>query len=126
MQTTVTDLVEVLATAQIHDGTRVIVLTAQEPYPGHFIIKTTAYDSAHPDDDHFKSQHSGSDLDALLAAVREHGARTFERADDYDGCDCWATWDPYCGRSGCWGVYKPDAARGEAFQRTAFPSAPAL
>lgn len=106
-----TGLAEVVASAQIHAGTRVIVLTAREPHPHHFVVETTAYDSAHPGEHLMQSVRSGPILAELVDVAREDGSRTFERSGDYDGCDCWATWDPHCGRPGCWGVYKPVAAR---------------
>lgn len=105
------DLVEVVATNTINGATRAIVLTAHLAQPGLYIVELTAYDSAHPHDFLLQAARSGPVLDFLLEAAREDGARTFERDGGSDSCDCWAHWDPHCGRTGCWGVYKPTAAR---------------
>lgn len=109
MQTsTITSLIEVVASAQIHGGTRVVVMTASEPHPHHFVVETTAYDSNHPDEQMGHGVFSGPDLASLVTEVREYESRTFEIPQDPTLCDCWITWDPYCGSRGCWGVYKTE------------------
>jgi hypothetical protein len=103
---TVGDGVEIIASAQIYGGTRVIVLTIREPHRGHFVVLSTAYDSNHPGEDMLCYQRSGSDLAELVDAAREEDGRSLaiEPTQDSELCNCWATWDPNCGRPGCWGV----------------------
>jgi hypothetical protein len=95
---------EVIASARIGGGTRVIVLTAREPQPHHFVVETVAYDSNHPGDYLGHGFYSGPDLDVLLADIREDKSHAFDPHPADGGCDCWMTWDPDCGRPGCWGV----------------------
>lgn len=96
---------EVVASAQINGGTRVIVLTAERTTDRDgFYVESVAYDSNHPGElvRHFRNY--GTCLTELLTEARAHESRAFEHAEHNDGCDCWARWDPNCGRPGCWGT----------------------
>jgi hypothetical protein len=100
---------EVVASAQIDGGTRVIVLTAREPQPHHFVVETVAFDSNHPGEHLGHGVYPGPNLAELLADVREHESHAFDPPENRDGCDCWAKWDPNCGQPGCWGVWSAPA-----------------
>lgn len=93
---------EVVATARIRGGTRVVVLTARENGPYHFTVTTMAYDSTHPGDALLQGYYSGQCLTDLVLKARDTEAGTF--APRPDACSCWAKWDPSCGRPGCWGT----------------------
>lgn len=102
---------QVVAATQIGGGTRVIVLTAHKAqHPHQFIVNTNAYDSNHPHEVHGQGVYTGPNLDQLIARAREDEARAFEPSTDPEDCDCWARWDPTCGRRGCWGVPAGPAA----------------
>jgi hypothetical protein len=96
---------EVVATANLGGGTRVIVLTARENGPYHITVTATAYDSNHPGEFLLQAYYAGQYLPDLLRKAREAEVHAFDPRDELaEGCGCWARWDPACGEPGCWGT----------------------
>lgn len=104
---------EVVATAQVHGGTRVLILTGH-PAPAnplHYIIELTAYDSNHREPHPVKAIYTGSDFEELAERGRTVGRATLQpSANPTEDCDCWTRWDPHCGQAGCWGIDRPASA----------------
>jgi hypothetical protein len=103
------DVREVVAATRVGDCARVIVLTARRTASFHFTVTTVAYDSGHPGECLVQGYYSGQYLPELLQRARSAEADTFDPHPEVAGCDCWALWDPHCGRPGCFGV-RPAAA----------------
>jgi len=97
---------EIVATAQINGGTRVIemrVTTDSDMGPQHDLVTLTTYDSTHP---------LRAEIMHTFTVAYDGIARARETARDMldvdpahnDGmCGCWAGWDPNCGDASCWG-----------------------
>lgn len=93
----------VVATAQVHGGTRVVTLTTISGPIGHEVT-LHAYDSNHPGDDKITLIGNGRDLDKLINELRAYAVNLLRPSSDDEACSCWAGWDPQCGRPCCWGI----------------------
>jgi len=102
---TIQATVDVVATTQVHGGTRVITLAATTVNNWH-VVRLTAYDSNHPGDDHLTGVYSGPDRDELIAQARETAVDSLRPSAPGEPCGCWAGWDPWCGAVSCWGDYR--------------------
>jgi hypothetical protein len=93
---------EVIATAQVHGGTRVIEMTATR-FAGvnEWHVECTTYDSNHRHDARWFLAGWYDQLDR----PRTEYVDTLDIRPDEDGfCGCWQGWDPQCGDPSCWGV----------------------
>jgi hypothetical protein len=99
-----------LATAEVHGGTRVIVATVHEVAGGHR-FQLTAYDSGHPDESQFSGSApclDGNDLGRALGWAQQ-------ALTPYpDACGCWPNWDPSCGRVDCTNAASAELAKAGA------------
>jgi hypothetical protein len=100
---------EIVATAQINGGTRVVELSIIGNTDGRrtwTTYRTAAYDSNHPNP--YPSVGIGpADTPEQIEAARADASTLLDPSGDPQCCDCWSGWDPYCGKTGCWGVYRP-------------------
>ena len=97
--------IDVVATAQVHGGTRVITLSVKQNDLGAHVATLRAYDSNHPGDEQWVGTHV--DTDARVAGeARAYAVEYMRPSEDNEACNCWAWWDSDCGRLGCWGNYR--------------------
>jgi hypothetical protein len=97
---------EIVATAQVHGGTRVIEFAVVRHTLGQRTWSTyrvAAYDSNHRDV-HDSLGTGPADTPAQIDQARADAASLLTLGSDPSYCDCWSGWDPYCGKAGCWGV----------------------
>lgn len=114
---TVQATIDVVATAQVHGGTRVITLAVEQREDRTFLITLRAYDSNHPGDEHVTLVSGGPDREELVTEARESAANALRPAVAGEPCACWAGWDPHCGAPDCWGV----ALKPQQFANAAAP-----
>lgn len=97
---------EIVATAQVHGGTRVVEFSIVRHTLGH--ETRTTYNTAVYDSNHRAGHHSvgvgPADTPEQIADARRAAVDLLAPSDDPQDCDCWSSWDPYCGTPGCWGV----------------------
>lgn len=100
---TVQATIDVVATAQVNGGTRVITLTVEQREDRTFLITLRAYDSNHPGDEHVTLVSGGPDREELVTEARQAATNALSPVVAGEPCACWAGWDPHCGSPGCWG-----------------------
>lgn len=93
-----------VATAQVHGGTRVITLTITR-HKGRSVATLHAYDSNHPSADKVMHVATSPVRDDLISEALAVAAELLRPSTEDEACACYADWDPYCGVPGCWGVY---------------------
>lgn len=115
--------IDVVATAQVHGGTRVITLTVTSaatltvptPHREWHVVTLHAYDSNHSGDQQVMLIAGAPRRDELVKQALETAANLLRPSTGDEPCNCWAGWDPYCGQPGCWGDYRhPLAAMASA------------
>jgi hypothetical protein len=110
--------IDVVATAQVHGGTRVITLSVMAADPATLTVTTPrshrerhvvtlhAYDSNHPGDQRVMLIAGAPRRGEIVKQALETAANLLRPSAGDEPCNCWAGWDPYCGAPGCWGVVK--------------------
>jgi hypothetical protein len=97
---------EIVATATVHGGTRVIEFSVIRHTLGHrtwTTYRVAAYDSNHRDA-HNSMGVGPADTPAQVEEARADAQSLLTVGSDPSYCDCWSGWDTYCGKAGCWGV----------------------
>lgn len=98
---------EIVATAQVHGGTRVIQMTVTsgpEMGPQYDQVTLTAYDSAHPHRSEIMHTFTAAFDGVTRARETARDMLDFDPAHNDGECGCWAGWDTNCGHPSCWGI----------------------
>ncbi|MEV8439129.1 hypothetical protein AB0425_17280 [Actinosynnema sp. NPDC051121] len=98
---------DIVATAQVHGGTRVIEFSViRHTFGGRTwsTYRVAAYDSNHRHA-HNLMGSGPADTQPQIEEARGDAQSLLTPSPDPRYCDCWSGWDRYCGKTGCWGVY---------------------